>query len=252
MTDDRLFQFIQKVQSDRPWGRVLDAGTGRHSLAWISSLSTTQWTAVTGEEDRSKRLEHEFRSRMRSNDRVVFGNWLDPAFLHNDVYDVVIADYLLGALDGFAPYFQDRLFPRLRSHVRTRIYVIGLQPYELFPDSNGGRIVREIARLRDACILLAGDRCYREYPLDWSIRHLEGAGFTVEEVQRFPIRYGDTFVREQLDVCERKLPRIADAALVSGLGERIDNVRRRALDLCRLEGGIRFGEDYVIAARPTS
>ena len=252
MTDDRLFQFIQNLQGSRPWGRVLDAGTGRHSLTWIASQSTAGWTAVTGEADRAKRLQQEFRSRMRENDRVIFGNWLDPAFLHQDIYDVVIADYLLGSIDGFAPYFQDQLFPRLRPHVRTRLYVVGLQPYDLFPDSSAGLIVREIARLRDACILLAGDRCYREYPLDWTLRHLESAGFTVEEVQRFPIRYSDTFVREQLDVCERKLPRIADVTLVSGLRERIGNLRERALELCRLAGGIRFGEDYVVAARPAA
>jgi 2-polyprenyl-6-methoxyphenol hydroxylase-like FAD-dependent oxidoreductase len=39
-----------------------------------------------------------------------------------------IADYLVGAIDGFSPYFQDRAFPRLARHLAPggRMYVIGL------------------------------------------------------------------------------------------------------------------------------
>jgi hypothetical protein len=43
---------IEQMQGDLPWGRVLDAGTGAHSLTWISSLQTDSWTAVTMEDVR--------------------------------------------------------------------------------------------------------------------------------------------------------------------------------------------------------
>jgi hypothetical protein len=38
--------------------------------------------------------------------RVVLGNWDDSALLEGDQYDVVLADYLIGAMDGFSPFKQ--------------------------------------------------------------------------------------------------------------------------------------------------
>src|SRR3546814_885371 len=40
---------IEEWQGEHAWGRVLDAGTGLHSLRWISSLDSEAWTAVTAE-----------------------------------------------------------------------------------------------------------------------------------------------------------------------------------------------------------
>lgn len=37
---------------------------------------------------------------------MVIGNWRDENFLKDRVFDTVLADYLVGAIDGFAPYFQ--------------------------------------------------------------------------------------------------------------------------------------------------
>ncbi len=248
---DRLFLHIERLQGGRPWGSVLDAGTGRHSLEWLAGLDTTRWTAVTGDPTQGERLERELSGSIRAGDRIACGNWTDPLFLHGEVYDVVLADYLVGAIDGFAPYFQDRIFPRLRPHVGERLYVVGLEPYDPLPGSPGGQLIQEIARLRDACILLAGDRCYREYPLDWVLRHLEVADFVVEDAQVFPIRYGRRFIDGQLDVCERKLPRIrAPGKLVEGLRQTIADLRKRAREHASARDGIRFGEDYVVLARP--
>lgn len=39
-------------------------------------------------------------------DEIVIGNWRDERFLEGQVFDTVLADYLVGAIDGFAPYFQ--------------------------------------------------------------------------------------------------------------------------------------------------
>ena len=250
MPADRLFTHIERLQGSGSWGSVLDAGTGRHSLEWLAGLETNRWTAVTGDRGRAEKLKREFRCKMRPCDRVEAGNWTDPLFLHGEVYDVVLADYLLGAVEGFAPHLQDRLFERLRPHVGGGLYVVGLEPYERFPDSRGGQLIKEIACLRDACILLAGDRCYREYPREWVVRHVEAAGFVVKDAQVFPIRYGPRFINGQLDVCSRKLPRISGTgALVEGLRDRIADLRRRALDFSNLEDGIWFGEDYVVEAR---
>ncbi len=248
MALDSLFAHIERLQGDRPWGRVLDAGTGSHSLAWIAGLTTESSTAVTGELGRARGLEREFSSRLRPRDRIVVGNWTDPLLLHCEVFDVVLADYLLGAVDGFAPYFQDRLFTRLRPHVGGRLYVVGLEPYPDSTDSPAGRIVLEIARLVNACILLAGHRMFREYPLEWVLRSLDASGYVVEDAKSFPIVRGMKFVEEQLDVCQRKLPHI-EPSLSRELARTMAKLRDRALTQCGVERGLRFGEDYVVAAR---
>jgi len=248
MAVDTLFSYIEHLHSPASWETVLDAGTGSHSLEWLLRLPTKSWTAVTGDVAVEAKLKKKFASRMTAADRLVTGNWEDPLFLHGEVYDVVVADYLLGAVDGFSPYFQDRLFVRLRPHVGSRIYVVGLAPY---PDATGdpwAKAIVEIVRLRDSCILLAGHRCYREYPMDWVLRHLESAGFTIEEARRFPIRYGPEFVNNQLNVCRRKLPYIQDGGLREGLLQAVERLRERALALCDIHSGSPFGEDYVVYA----
>ncbi len=116
------------------------------------------------------------------------------------------------------------------------------------PEEPAGRLVNEIGRLRDACLLLAGDRPYREYPLDWVLRHLEGAGFKPMEVQRFPIRYGEKFINSQLDLCTQSLDRLRDRSLAVAFQRHVASLRERALALASTEGGLRHGYDYLIAA----
>ncbi len=123
---DCLFQYVAERHGGAPWGRVLDAGTGTHSLDWVASLPTESWAAVTGDPREGDRLRR--RATLRPDDRVLVGNWTDPAFLAGEVFDVVLADYLLGAVEGFAPYFQAELFERLRPHVGRDLYVVCLEP----------------------------------------------------------------------------------------------------------------------------
>ncbi len=249
-TGEALFAHIEKIQGGEPWGSVLDAGTGKHSLDWVSSLAgTTRWVAVTADPARQKALRKTFADRMRPDDRVACGRWSDPALLHGEVFDVVLVDYLIGAIDYFEPYTQDLLLERLRRHVGSRVHVVGLEPYREDDPSPAARIVLDVARLRDACILLAGHRCYRELPLEWTLRHLERSGYVVEDATVFPIVYGPKFVNDQLDVCVKKLPLIEDPELATTLERRIAKLREEALAYCERHRGIRFGEDYVVSAR---
>ena len=238
---DALFAEIVRLQGATPWGSFLDAGTGPHSLAFAKSLPSVRWTAVTARPDTALNAFVE-----RPDDRVVVGNWTDTALLAGESFDTVLVDYVVGALDGFAPYFQDAFFARLRPHCRGRIYVVGLEPYAAAHDE-GGAIVWDIVRLRDACILLAGDRCYREYPRSWVKGRMADAGFEITSDQGFPIRYGARFVNGQLDVCRRKLSRI-DGVVRGALAARIENVAARAHGYLARVGEIQFGEDYVIGA----
>jgi len=114
---------------------------------------------------------------MRESDRIVVGNWTDPALVRGETFDTVLADYLLSAVDRVSPYWQDQLFPRLRALVTERLYVIGLDPYVLpAPPDDISQVVTEMCAVKDACFLWR-ERTYREYPLDAVVRLLDAAGF---------------------------------------------------------------------------
>ncbi len=248
-----LYDIVAGMQGDLRWGSFLDAGTGRGSMSWLLGLQTTRWTAITGAGNMAAQVEREVGERLREQDRIVVGNWMDADLLAGETYDTVLADYLVGAMDGFAPYWQDRIFGRLRPLVGKRLYVIGLEPYvPYFPTDPAGRLVCEIGRLRDACLLLAGERPYREYPMDWVLRHLRLAGFRPLDAQRYAIRYGERFINSQMDMCDQRLSRLRDRSLALAMSEHVAQLRDRALAFAAAEGGLRHGHDYVIAAEPVA
>lgn len=46
-------------------------------------------------------------------DSLVVGNWMDDNFCSTlGKYDTILADYLIGAVDGFSPYEQDTIIGR--------------------------------------------------------------------------------------------------------------------------------------------
>lgn len=246
-----LFRCIEHIQGDLPWGALLDAGTGTNSIRWVSSLATERWTAVTGAQSHAVQVRDAVERVRRPQDRIVLGNWADDALLTGERYDIVLADYLLGAVEGFAPYFQPRIFSRLRPLVGRRLYVIGLEPYVAFePNTPAGRLVWEIGRFRDACLLLAGERPYREYPGQWVVDHLEATGFRVIAAKRFAIRYKERFVNSQIDMCAPRLSKLRDPELAGALWATGEKLRTAALAFIAREGGLRHGHDYVLAAEP--
>jgi hypothetical protein len=230
---DALFDWFEHVNGPR-WGDVLDAGTGAHSLGWLATVGARSLTAVTVERWRLPELP-----TIAPDARIVEGQWTDPALLHGESFDEVLVDYVIGAIDGHAPYFQYDFLPRIRPHVRRRLYLVGMEP----PPRDGCEL-DEVCRLRDACILLAGHRCYREYPRGLVLRWVEAAGFRVVDVATFPNRLGAGFVNGQLDVAVRKLPYLRDTALRGAVAAHIEDLRARAL----ARGERTWGEDYVIAA----
>lgn len=85
---------------------MLDAGTGTQSARWIAGLTSTRWTAVSADAGHLAETRDAVSSKIRAVDRLIVGNWSDANFLANDVFDTVLAEYLLGAIEGYAPYFQ--------------------------------------------------------------------------------------------------------------------------------------------------
>lgn len=248
-----LFHHIEVLHCSRPWGAMLDSGAGVKSLQWIQALPTDRWTAITAAPSMADETRAALGDRIRPQDRLMVGNWIDDSLLAGETFDTVLVDYLVGAIEGFAPYWQDRVFERLRPLVAEhgRLYVTGLEPYVQYqPTTESGRIIWEIGRVRDACLLLAGERPYREYPLEWMLRQLERAGFQIVESRRFPIRYGTRHINRQLEMCRGRLQRFGSAALGSGMLQYVEELRIRAMLILAREGGLRHGHDYVIAAEP--
>ncbi|MCI4591082.1 class I SAM-dependent methyltransferase [Sphingobium sp. BYY-5] len=248
-----LFRYIEGLQREIPWGSVLDAGTGTNSIEWISNLATNRWTAVTGAEGHAVQVRDAVEAARRPQDRIVLGNWAAPTLLAGERYDTVLADYLIGAVEGFAPYFQHKMFVRLRPLVGRRLYIVGLEPYvNAAADTPAGDLIREIGRFRDACMLLTGDTPYREYPAQWVVDHLEASGFQVTAAKRFPIRYKERFVNSQIDMCGPRLAKLANRALAGALRAEGEELRARAIEQIMRDGALRHGHDYVIAAQPAA
>lgn len=246
-----LFKYIETLNGDRPWGDFLDAGTGVKSLQWISTLDTTSWTAITASVNMAEQSKQQYPGTMRNTDRLVVGNWIDEKLLEGEQFDTVLLDYFIGAIDGFAPYWQDIVLERMKRHIKPggRLYITGLEPYvPVVEPTPVGQYVGDLGRLRDACLLLARERPYREYPSDWVMRHLHRAGYEVTGGQRFPIRYGERFVRSQCRMCRQRVNRFADPAVAQSMLAHIETIEQRGLQLIAQAGGLATGHDYVIGA----
>lgn len=248
----KLLRYTEELHGNRPWGSVLDAGTGVQSLQWIADLPTENWTAISASPHHAELTRKAIGQRQRPQDKLIIGNWVDGDLLKGESFDTVIADYLLGAVEGFAPYFQPYLFQRLRPLTKQTLYVKGLEPYVPTerPSSKPGQLVWDIGRHRDACVLLSGDVPYREYPALWVVDQLRIAGFRVTEVKHFSIKYKSKFVNAQIDLTKPGLMKMADRDLAAALINRGEALRRLALQTVEQEGSLAFGRNYVIAAEP--
>jgi len=246
-----LYAIAERVQGDMAWGAVLDAGTGVQSARWIAGLATSRWTAVSADPEHLAEVRSAVGAAMRPQDRLIAGNWTDPALLSGDVHDVVIADYLLGAIEGYAPYFQAGLFARLRPLVGRRLFVIGVDPY-IFAEAedDAGRLVKEIGRFRDACALLAGVLPYREFPAEWVVDRLRQAGYRLIYADRFPTGYDSDWIDRQFKDCRHLIQRVENKRLVEALVAAAATLHERAVDICGSRGGLKHGHEYVIAAEP--
>jgi len=298
ISSDALFGYIERSQIEhgKPFDRILDAGTGTHSLRWIadlihssssssssesSPLFVRHYTAVTADESMRQEVVEEAR-KLNISDKgdVVIGNWCFPQtpsastqssaatvatttletlkneeimlgnLLHDQVYDTILADYLIGAMDGFSPFYQDLIISRLNRHLVPggRLYIVGLQP---IPDSvnTDANIMCKVTKLRDACILLAGHRCYREYPVDWVIRQVERVpGLKVVKVSQFPILYSHNTIKTQLDVARRKLPYFPTKQLANEMEKVINALEDESEMLTEKSPNkkLKLGFDYVI------
>jgi len=254
---DILFGTIERMHGTRLWGRFLDAGTGLHSMKWVQNLQTSSWTAITADNQMKQQIiqDTSVSSRLRPNDHILVGNWMDEHFCSTlGKYDTILADYLIGAVDGFSPYEQDNIIRKLKQHLlpNGRLYFIGMNPIPDEPTSPAC-IISEIRRARDACILLAGHRPYREFPSSWMQRHIEGTGLHFLEMKSFTILHSEESALRQLRVGRSKLDFILDKNLRDGMDKYLIDLEIRIKNTFRSTSGARIplSFDYVIGTENT-
>lgn len=249
MREGMHFSLIEEMQDHAPFGSVLDAGTGPRSVRWLMKQGTDSWTAVTGDPGMHGMVDRLIGENQRTQDRLLLGNWSDPELLAGETFDTVLADHLLGAIEGFAPYFQTSLFRRLRTMTLKRLYVTGMQPYVVErPANEAGSLIWQIGRYRDACLLLLGKQLYREFPRKWVLDELERSGFRPLAMRNIAVGYRQPFVNGQIDLVRAGLQRMGDRALGEALIARGDAIRDRALAYLERHGSLQHGSSYVIAA----
>lgn len=252
MKHSALFTYIEQHQGNRPWGHFLDAGTGAKSLAWVGDLATTQWTAVTASQSMAKQSKAQFPGQMRDQDRILVGNWIDPKLLAGETFDTILLDYFVGAVDGFAPYWQESVMARFEPLLKPggRLYITALDPYvPIHGKDEVSQFVGDVGRLRDACLLLARERPYREFPLEWMLNHVERVGLKVIGGQKFPIRYRERWLEGQMAMCRARTKRFAHPELAQSMLAHVDSMEQKGRDLIAKHNGLAHGFDYVIAAQ---
>lgn len=252
MSSDILFGTVEKFQGMKSWGRFLDAGTGVHSLKWIQqNLTTDSITAITADNNMKKSILNDASVLpLRSCDSLIVGNWME---IDDSLgkFDTILADYLIGAVDGFSPYEQDTIVDKLKNHLTPdgRLYIIGMNP---IPDNAPppADVICELRKARDACILLGGHRPYREYPLEWMARHLKKSNIKVLNSKSFTILHSEESAYRQIKVAQSKLSLIQNNPLRSGMESYLIDLDQRIKIAVRSteRKRIPLSFDYVICA----
>ncbi|CAB9527348.1 expressed unknown protein [Seminavis robusta] len=263
--NDALFGAIEKQQGGKPFGSFLDAGTGLHSLRWMATLTPerghahpmTTYTAITADETMRRNVQEEANALGIGNKgNVIIGNWFHPhtpLALEQQKYDTILADYLIGAMDGFSPYQQDCMLPKLAALLKPggRLYVVGLEP---IPDSVEGdaNVICKVRRIRDACILLAGHRCYREYPVDWIHRQFNTTSTQMKllRTSKFPILYRHATIVKQINVARSKFRFFPTPEVAEAMKKVLDDLEVESLEATKRSpnGRLQLGFDYVVSA----
>lgn len=241
-----------------PWGDVIDAGSGPDSLAWLASACTTRTImAVTANESSKESILQSVHPYLKpSQDKVLVGKWQDPDFLKGHQYDVVVADWLLGSVEFFAPHFQVRLMRRLKELVKPGGYMLfnGREPDHLRDNGTGTlrQILLDVDMLRDAATLLSLQTPYREMPQWWVETELKTLGFEVHKTHRMVIADNNPgWVQTQLDWAGHMVKMVQDPKLRTALEQRHEKLHERLNDFEPSPHELPFAYTYgIVAKRP--
>lgn len=256
-TDLPEFMFLQESVPGN-WGDVIDAGTGPGSLGWLVSCPVNTLTAVTANESAVRwTLQNTEDFLDKKLDKVLAGNWRDPKFLQGRQFDVVVADWLLGSVEFFAPHFQVGLVRRLSALVKPGGWLLltGREPDHLkasAPNAStvGARLLLDIDALRDAATILGHRHPYRELPQWWVEEELATLGFHIHKRKTFELTLADGgYMFSQLEWAGDEIKRVSDERLRAALEDRKQALHRHALQTQSEWQQQSFGNTYALVAR---
>eukprot|EP00316_Scyphosphaera_apsteinii_P015553 CAMPEP_0119307092 /NCGR_PEP_ID=MMETSP1333-20130426/7679_1 /TAXON_ID=418940 /ORGANISM="Scyphosphaera apsteinii, Strain RCC1455" /LENGTH=395 /DNA_ID=CAMNT_0007310561 /DNA_START=374 /DNA_END=1561 /DNA_ORIENTATION=- len=292
-----LTKATNAARGHRRWGHVLDAGTGPSSMSWLCTQPTESVVAVTAARAMSTKLKAELkapckpvespantsangqqptydgRSRKAGHhpNTLLVGTWFareegkQPLTEHPvytaQKFDTVLADYLLGALEHFAAFTEQKMMDVLVSSIKDDglLLLCGRKPYP-YPGPQGYRslkystarkIVLSAERVRDAAMLLSHQREYREFPAWWVREALRQRGVEIIDQESFAGRVDLEYVTTQLGWARREARKVDSASLSAGLLRHIKELQAAADADARLNrnGGVNIGGSYCIVAR---
>lgn len=253
-TTDMIWLGIEEVQGEVPFGDVLDAGTGRESLKWLSRIQAKSLTAVTASETMKQETLRTAEEVGVENLQMVLGNWFgDEPINFDKKFDTILADYLIGAISGFADYYQEMIIPKLVEQLKPGgyLYIIGWEPIPLSGLYADQHIISSMRIVRDTSIMMVGELYYREYPLEWVERQIANTpNCELTNSTKYSIWYGFEKIKSQLDVGRQKLPKFPSKKLARAMRELIDDIEEEARWATTKNGGTIYqGFDYVVAVR---
>jgi len=137
--DDEIYAWLAESLSYEEgfsgnWGSVLDAGAGFSSMCWLLRQQHSRITEVTSTKNGIYGSSDLAKAAAGINSVVIAsGNWKDVSFLQHEMFDVVVADYLLGAVEMHWPHGADGVMDRLLNATKPNGYLLiaGLEPYEV-------------------------------------------------------------------------------------------------------------------------
>lgn len=262
------------------WGEVLDAGSGPGSFKFLLSQPYEKLTGVTAAEEMRKDILGGMEKWLADEEeddkdaKLILGNWGEGhGPLTGRQFDVVLSDYLLGAIDHFSPHKQEDIFDRVMDLIKPggTLVLCGLQPYDMrsegkkekdlaeanndvsLLDAKEGakalQLLLDVESIRDASFMLSRQRPYREIPEWWVKQKLDAAGLKVTSRKLFPKVQMTGRLEQQLDWAANLADEVDDDPLSDSLQARIKQLRKKVRKSKAFKDGYPVSYDYTIVAR---
>jgi hypothetical protein len=214
-----IWEWLERLRPgapEKPWGRVLDAGTGPSSVAWLVKAATrlgiSSITATTASKDLAASLKRKHSKAVASGllNLAVVSRWgsVPGTGTNLGLFDTVILDYVLGAVEGLEPHGHAAVLDAISSHAAegAAVLIVGAEPYEeRFSDPAGSSLVGSVMRVRDTCLKAAGVTPFRELPMAETLRLVRQAGLSAVASTAFPVLLSRRGLLHQLPVCQQRL-----------------------------------------------
>eukprot|EP00946_MAST-07B_sp_MAST-7B-sp1_P005158 g5158.t1 len=214
------------------WGDILDAGAGYNSMCWLMNhkySTITEVTAVEGGTYGGQGLREATANNPKV--KVVVGNWRNKNFMPGTAFDVVVADYFLGAVERHWAHGASAMLERLLRAVKPGGYLllVGLEPYESVLDRSSNdhdRLILDVEAIGDSAATIAGEKTYREIPEEWvkhqvNISRCDLGNFQVVATRHFPMRLTRGSLLKQIEYAQSTSEKIEDRFMRSAYQQRI-------------------------------